>query len=370
MIRVLHYVGAMNFGGTETLLMEIYRHIDREKIQFDFMVHNKEEAVFDAEIKQLGGKIFKFEKRISQNPLYYYRQFNVFFRDNPQYRIIHAHQNALSGYVLAAARENGVTVKIAHSHVMNPQYSFFQKFVRKIGLSLIKKNADYVFGCSEGALFYLSGEKKDNQKYFVVRNAIDIEKFKFNLEKRQEIRKKLGISERDKVIGNVANLNPVKNHKFLLDILEEYTKQNQSVKLVIIGEGMLRSDLEAEIAKRNLANHVLLLGTKGNVHDYLSCFDCFLFPSLYEGLGIVLVEAQANGLPCVASTNVPKEADCGNEQVKYLDLKCDIKTWMNVINNGMRNYNQEQIYSNMTEKGYNIKELAEWLESFYEKVAK
>lgn len=364
MIRVLHYVGAMNYGGVETLLINLYRNIDRTKVQFDFLVHNHSKAAFDDEIISLGGHIHKLTCTISQNPIKYLKELNDFFTQYKEYVIVHAHQNGLSGYILQIAKKHNVPVLIAHSHVVNPQYTLFQKVSRIIGLKLVRTNSDYILGCSSGAVEYLSGVVSDSVKNIVMKNAINIKNFEFNKFSRKIFRNQLGANDDTLVIGNVARFFDEKNHKYLIDLFNKFLHINPNSLLILIGDGELRKQIHMDVIERGIEDKVFFLGLRNNVNEIINAMDVFVMPSLFEGLGIVLIEAQANGLPCVASDTIPKDADIKSNLIRFVKLGND-NDWVNAIISAKRKFNLEDIRRNAIKAGYEIKDVAQWLQNFY-----
>lgn len=367
-VRILHIVGAMNRGGAETLLMELYRHIDRTKVQFDFLIYNYSDkpGAYDEEIKRLGGKIYLAKRRFYRGPIAYCRELKHFFRSHPEYHIVHAHQYATSGYMLAMAKASGVPVTIAHSHIAFPITTFLRRCADKVGKLLLKRNADYFLGCSDDALIALAGVKSDNKKYFLMKNAIDSKKFTFSNTQREVWRKEIGADDKTFIIGNVARFTYQKNHEQILRVFAEVTKDMENSLLVLIGTGSREEEMRSLAEELNIQNQVLFLGSKGNVHEIINAFDLFLMPSRYEGLGIVLIEAQANGLPCVMTRKfIPDEADIGAGLVSRVDLDASPEEWAKVCMNARGRIASEVAEKSIIKSGYEISEVASWLQEFY-----
>ena len=368
-IRVLHMSGTMNMGGAETLIMELYRHIDRDKIQFDFMIYNysHEQGAYDDEILNLGGHIYNMNGRFSKNPIYYLIELKRFFDNHKEYRIVHAHQFAISGYVLAMAKlSNPGIFTIAHSHIAYPQTDFLRNIADIIGKKLLVYNADTVFGCSNDALIALTGKEEDGIKYRIVRNAIDIKKFIYNEKKRDIWRKILGVKEDTFVVGNVARFTNQKNHEFIVSIFSSIKRTNKNSKLVLIGTGSKIPEIQRLVKELNLEEDVILLGVRPDVNEIINAFDVFLMPSRYEGLGIVLIEAQANGLPCIISKDViPEEVDTRGGMIKRVSLNELPDQWASeCISAGKRKataFAQQAVKS----AGYDINKVALDLQNFY-----
>lgn len=365
LIRVLHVVGAMNRGGAEVLLMELYKNIDRNKVQFDFMVHTQDDSLFDKEILSLGGKIFKLENRFIKKPFSYLCELYLFFKNHSEYDCIHSHLNGMSGYILWMAKKASIEIRISHSHIAAPKNDILRHIVKWFGKKLIGKNSNLMLGCSSDAIFYLSGLAPDNQKRILMKNAIDIKNFKFNEEKRSLLRKSLGISHDAFVIGNVARFEDQKNHLFLIDVFKDILKVKANSVLVLIGTGSLFPKIQKKVQELNIEANVKFLGVRNDVPSLLNAIDVFFMPSLYEGLGIVLIEAQANGLPCVASDTIPKEADINAGLMNFLSLDSDKNLWRDTILNVNRNNYTKEPQLAAKDVGYDIKQVSEWLQNFY-----
>lgn len=364
-IRVLHVVGAMNRGGVEVLLMDLYKNIDHNKVQFDFMVHTQDDSLFDEEILSLGGRIFKLKNRFVKNPFNYLRELYVFFRRHSEYNIIHSHMNSMSGYILWMAKMANVKKRISHSHIARPKSNILRLFVWSIGKKLISSNANLMLGCSSDAIFDLSGLAVDNHNRIVMKNAIAIKNFKFNEEKRIFFRKSFGISLETLVVGNVARFEDQKNHLFMIDSFNKILKLRKNTVLLLIGSGSLLPLIQKKVKELNIEENVKFLGVRKDVSHILNAMDVFFMPSLYEGLGIVLIEAQANGLPCVASDTIPAEADIKAGLMNFVGLREDENIWRDTILKVNRNNCTKEPQLAAIEAGYDIKQVSDWLQNFY-----
>ena len=353
--RVLHVVPNMNVGGLETFIMNVYRNIDRDKIQFDFLEHYLEPSFYDEEIERLGGKIYHFSLRNDNNIFKYIIELNKFFKEHKEYKIVHCHMESIGTILFLIAKFNGVKIRIGHAHTTSTNNNL-KGFVKKIISKPFKYTTTINFACSLDAGRYLF----KNKKYEIIPNAIDIDKFRFDKNSRTHLRKELGL-EGYQVIGHVGRMDKGKNQLFLIDIFNEYLKINSKSKLVLVGDGELREKITAKIKELNIEDNVLLLGVRKDVNKLYSAFDIFVFPSLFEGLGIVLIEAQVNGLTCLASDNIPKITKISNK-IKYLSLE-DKSSWINEIRkNKKRNH---QVKYNKLIDNYDIKILAKKLEKIY-----
>lgn len=359
-IRILHVFGGMDRGGAETMVMNLYRKIDRSKVQFDFIVHTDEECSYDDEIKSLGGKIFRLPRYQGLNHLKYIKLWKQIFEKNPEYKIIHGHVRSTASIYLKIAKKYGL-VTIAHSHSTASRGNVLEKKIKDIMQISIKYYADYMFACSEAAGKWLFGKDvtlKANYKYF--NNAICIEKYRFDNFTRAQMRAELGIQDKF-VIGHVGSFTHPKNHTFLIRIFNEIQKYNNEAFLLMVGEGQLKSKIENEIKFLKLQDKVIFTGNIQNVNDYLNIMDVLVFPSIYEGLPVSIIEAQANGLPCVISDTITKEVKITN-LVEFISIKKEPLEWVNLINTLKRD--DTDYINGMIKSDYNIKNLAKWYENF------
>ena len=300
MIRVLHVIGSMNQGGAENFLINVYRNLDRTEIQFDFLVNR--EGFFDNEIKKMGGKIFYISALQKVGQIAYVKNLDNFFEEHKEYKIIHSHINKVSGLILERAKRAQIPVRIAHSHNSKFGKNWLIRIYKTYLGKKILKNATHFFACSEKAAKWLFKEKSKDA--IIIRNAIETEKFKYSKEKRKKIRNELAIDDNCMVIGNIARFSEQKNHSFLIDIFFEYQKINPKTCLILVGEGSLKKKIQDKVNNLKLDDKVKFLGIRTDTDYLYSAFDYFLLPSLYEGLPVVLVEAQTSGLKCLTSDKV------------------------------------------------------------------
>ena len=323
-VIVAQIMGKWIGGGVESVIMNYYRHLDHTKVQFDFICDEDSTRIPYDEIKKLGGRVFLVPKY--QKLPQYLKALEGLFRKN-QYRIVHSNVNTLSVFPLYAAKKAGVPVRISHSHSTSNAREWKRNIIKNILRPFSKKYATDYFTCSELAGRYLFGDKSyDQGKVKIIHNAIDLDKFKFDPEARKKLRKELDIKEKTVVIGHVGRFVKQKNHDFLIDVFNEYHAKNPDSKLLLIGTGPLEEKIKAKVEKLNLSDSVLFLGQRDDTNKLYSVMDVFCLPSLYEGLGMVLIEAQMNGLPCLASNEVPREAKI-TENIDFIifDIKKFIK---------------------------------------------
>lgn len=305
MIRVLHVIGAMDRGGAETMIMNFYRKINRNEIHFDFLVHEKRECDYDNEIKELGGQIFSVPRYKIYNYFQYKKEIENFFSKHHDYDIVHGHIHSCINIYLTEAKKYGIRT-IAHSHSANYGISLNTLYAKLISLKVIKI-ADYFFACSRKAGIDRYGLKiSKSNKFSVINNGIDTEKFIFNQNKRKEIRKYYNI-ENKIVFGHVGRFTYAKNHEFLIKIFEKIHIQEKNSVLILVGRGELENKIRSLVHKLNLDDSVIFAGVQNNIGEILNAFDCFIFPSHFEGLGIAMIEAQASDLPCLVTETLPQE---------------------------------------------------------------
>lgn len=365
-IRILHVVTTMDYGGVETLLMEIYRNIDRNKIQFDFLCHNSSEGKYVEEIKTLGGYIYETKSILRSGGVKKYKRSLIsFFKQHPEYQIIHCHKNVQNGIILKAAADAEIPVRISHSHIANRNYNCFAEYYYRYSMREIKRETTDYFACSLDAAKHLYQDESIVDKTLIIKNSIDIEKFKFSNQSRNIIRDNLN-AKNDFIIVHVGRFMEQKNHNYIIDIFSEIVKKRNNSRLWLIGDGVLQPQIQERVLSLGISEKVEFIGSVNNVHDYLSASDVFLFPSLFEGLGIVLIEAQANGLPCVISKDViPEEVDVGANLITRLSLNQSKKEWASACLNFTRRVDSEIAQQAVRDAGYDIKETAHKLQNFY-----
>ncbi len=363
-IRVLQVVTCMNRNGYENRIMDIYRNIDRNKIQFDFLTHRLERGQFDDEIESLGGKIYRFPPLKPQRIFQYYRSLCEFFNQN-KYLIVHAHLNAYCTWVLNAAKKHGVPIRVAHSRNSGMDHDW--KAIFKFGSKLfVNIPTTHKFACSRQAGEWLFGKKGIQEpNYFrVIPNGFDLSKFRYSVEKREEIRKQLDIGVDETAIVHVGRLTYQKNHTFLLDVFREILKRKPNSKLVLIGDGELKSEIEAKIQEIGIQHSVVLLGSIPNVGDYLSAMDAMIFPSVYEGFGTVVLETQCNGLPTLSSDVLPQETKV-TECEDFMSLKHSAEEWAERILQMIQATPRRDRMQEVKDAGYDINDSYKMLFDFY-----
>ena len=367
MIRVLQLGMVCSIGGIQTFLMNYYRNIDRSKIQFDFVNIYDEDFLFKNEIENYGGKIYDVSSYY-RHPFKYIKEVEKIINDN-NYEIIHCNMNSAAMFwPLIVAKKSKAKVIISHAHNSSSDKGPIKAIMHNTNKHFIPAFANNYFACSNMAgKWFFNSKIREGEKYHVINNAVDLENFKYNEEIRNKIRKELNIGEDELVIGHVGRYSKQKNHDFLIDIFNKVYEKNEKSKLVLIGEGSLMGEIKEKINRLDLTKNVIILGNKDNVNEYMQGFDAFLLPSLYEGLPVVGVEAQASGLACYFSNTITDELNL-LETSKFISLNTSPSEWANVILETYSNVDRSRGYEDITKMGYNIKVEAKKLEKMYEEL--
>lgn len=359
-LRVLHVVGKMDTGGMETLIMNWYRNLDKSKIQFDFLTHHKEKGFYDDEIEANGGVVYRLSISNDKNYKKYKLDLDIFFSKHKEYKIVHGHHAAFGRFYLHAAKMNGIPIRIAHSH--NSSYTkTIRGFLVHISSRYFGKYATDYFACSIVAGNYMYGSKA---KFTVINNGIDTDKYVFSKEQREKIRTELNLNDAYTLV-HVGRFFEQKNHKFLMDIFAKYKVLNPEAKLLLIGVGPLQNKIREKVKAFGLEESVLFLNQQPNVQDYLSAADLFVFPSLYEGLPLTLVEAQSSGLPVVCSDTITDET-CLTEHYSQMSLKKSPELWAEKIREvSLIIHSRTNSNLLVRSKGFDCKDVIRMLENKY-----
>ena len=367
MLRVLHSVSNMARAGIETMLMNYYREMDRSRIQFDFLANKPAPGEYDEEIRSMGGRVFVSP---GLNPLHFpqYKRFVAdLLRNNPDIEIVHAHNEAMGYYALQSAKDAGIRVRIAHAH--NTQIIRDYKYpLKMICKQLLPGAATDYWSCGRDAGIYYYGEKRWNESGFILRNAIDVPRFAFRQEDRARLRK-LHDLENCFVIGHVGRFNVQKNHTRLLDIFAAFIRNVPDARLALIGIGELEQSVKEKAQTMGIQDKVLFLGQMANVNEWYQAMDCFVLPSLFEGLPVVGIEAQAAGLPCIFSDRVTDEVLLSS-QARRVPLEADDQEWAREILTARQSVTDRNQGADVVRKaGYDIHAEAKKLQEIYLKMA-
>lgn len=318
-------------NGVSSYALNYYKKLDPQKIHMDFLVMKESENDCFSSFLENDTQIFELIKGNDSFVKYLKRIDDFFYKNASNYDIVHCHVYNSGAFILHVAKKYGVKNRILHSHATVSSDKVINRIINSFLIPIARKNATHYFACSDLAGKFLF----KNSKFTVINNAINIEQYKFNLSERKRIRKELNI-ENDFVIGNIGRLCKQKNQLFLFKVFLELNKDNINSKLLIIGNGVLEKKLKEFVIKNNMCEKVLFLGARNDVEKMYNAMDVFCLPSLYEGLPVVGVEAQCNGLPCVFSDSITKEVRI-NDNVIFIDLKDEISNWKNaILKNKMR----------------------------------
>lgn len=361
MQRVLHVIGKMDRAGAETILMNIYRNVNRDKLQFDFLVFSEEEGDYDKEIESMGGRIYRSVPFKGYNYFEFTRGINKFFREHP-YKIVHGHIGSSAPIYLKIAKKNGAYA-IAHSHATNSN-QWRENLIFQVLSYRVRYIADYFFACSRQAGIDRFGIKVvKSDQFTVLNNGIDSEKYRYTEERHTNLKKKFNMDNK-LIIGHVGRFVPVKNHRFVVEVFEKIHEKEKESVLVLAGRGEEEANIKELVAEKGLEKKVLFLGVRNDIADIMNLFDVFLFPSFYEGLGIVGIEAQAAGLPCFFSENIPQEAIM-TENVWRYSLDAGAEKWAKSIVDVVQCYERKDTKKYIEQKKFDIKGITAELEKFY-----
>lgn len=357
---ILHSLARMNRGGAETLIMNIFRHIDKGRYNFHFLL-NSDECDYADEIRKLGGKIYSIPGR-SQGVLRYCNALDTFFSSHRgEFQAVHMHTSSLSSLeLLYYAKKYGIKKRIIHSH-NTAQTGIIHNILHYVQKPVLRYLATNYLSCSKVASDWLYRGTGVLSKSVVINNGIDLKQFEYNINSREEIRQFYNISDNTVVLGHVGRFDVVKNHSFLLDIFNEFHKINSDSVLICVGVGSLLEKCKKKAQELGIGDNVIFTGLQTEIFKYLSAFDFFIFPSLYEGLPVALVEAQASGLPTVVSDKVSPEAKLSNS-LSFFPLEKSASDWARYIyttNFTDRFSSLKQIEVN----GYNIEKTVQYLEN-------
>lgn len=361
-VRVVHCMAGLSHGGYESLVMNLYRCIDREKLQFDFI--SSFPGVYEEEIRALGGKIHRIPFITQKGPFVYTRELDRVLREHPEYTIVHSHMDKFSGLVMARAKKAGVPVRIAHSHNTQNEGGLAFQLVKDHYGRMVLPNATHLFACSEAAAQWMFGSKACDAH--ILKNGVDPEKFSQTLSQRSAARAELELREDALVFGHVGRFTEQKNHRYLLDIFAAIHAMQPGAVLLLIGTGPLLEEMQKKAADLGLGDAVRFLGAREDIPRLLAAMDGFLFPSLHEGLPVTLVEAQASGLPVVASKAITPEV-CVTDLVKQLDLADSPEVWAKAAVSfaGSVRSCRSCPLEELRLAGYDIHDTAKKLEDFY-----
>ena len=380
-IRVLHVLGTTQLGGAESRIMDLYRHIDRDRVQFDFLVHTDRAGYFDEEILRMGGRIFRIPRFRMYNYVSYRKAVKDFFKEHHEFRMVQGHITSTAGIYLPIAKKSGVPVTIAHARSAGVDQGAKGALTRLLRRNLSRRT-DMMFTCSGIAGISVFGEKAVREKRTVfIPNAIDCSAFDYNEEKRQKMREELQITDQY-VIGHVGRFHYAKNHEYLLEVFaalvkagnkapdpaaqeDEKKSENQAdYVLLLLGEGERMESVREQAKSLQILDKVIFAGNQRNVCDYYQAMDYFVYPSRFEGLPGTVVEAQVSGLRCLISDSICEEVAV-TELVHKMSIGQDPARWAEYILETKR-YERRTHRREMARAGFDVKDQAETMMRFYE----
>ena len=361
-IRVLNLFTIMDRGGAETMVMNYYRKIDRSKVQFDFLVHRQQRGAYEDEIEALGGRIYRMSPIYPQNFRKYKKELRAFFQEHPEYRIIHAHMSELGYFAFREAARQGVPVRICHAH--NAPHGFDLKMiVRTYFKKRMMPYVTHLFMCGIESGRWLFGEENES-RFIMLNNAIDAAAYSYDPRRRQAVRQDLGLTG-ELVVGHVGRFNKQKNHPFLIELCAALLKREPNAVLLLVGGGEDQPRIEQKVRDLGIAERVRFLGVRSDVADLMQAMDVFAFPSLFEGLPVTMVEAQAAGLPCLISDGIPQECILTQGLVEIVPLAAGPEAWAERVLE-KRNFPRTDRRAEIAAHGFDITTEAIKLQEFYQ----
>ncbi|SFB30016.1 Glycosyltransferase involved in cell wall bisynthesis [Cohnella sp. OV330] len=360
-VRVLHAVVNMNRGGAETLIMNLYRNIDRDRVQFDFLTSKP--GVFDEEIADMGGIVHRISHITDNGHRSYSRELRGFFENHRHYRTVHSHMDKMSGLVLFAAKKAGIPIRIAHSHNTMSEGGYAARLYKWYVGNRIASSATVRMACSTAAAAWLFPNKAGDT--LILKNGIESGRFAFQEEVREQVRAELEISAQTFAVGHVGRFLHQKNHAYLIDRFAELLTRHEDSVLVLAGDGPLRSQIEQKVRDYGIQSKIRFLGVRSDVDRLMQGFDVFVFPSFHEGLPVTLVEAQGAGLPCVISDSITNEVDMGLGLIHSFPLDSKEKCQSKLLDIARQRSSRSIPPDALIRKGYDIAQTARWAEQFY-----
>lgn len=368
MDRILIFGMTENPGGVESFLVNYYHHIDRSRLQFDFLCNSHNPIAYEEDVKKLGARCFHITAR-SENYLKYKKELDAIFEEHAkEWNAMWVNVCSLANIdYLKVAKKYGIKKRIIHSHNSQNMDSTLRGIMHRWNRCFLDKYATDFWACSEDAAKWFF-DKRKLKKAVIIHNAIDVDRMKFDNEKRKKIREQFQWSQKT-VIGNVGRLHFQKNQLFLIEIFEKYHKKNKESVLVLVGAGEDEQLLKDKVKKLELDKSVFFVGLQKDIQAWLSCFDLFLFPSRFEGLSIAALEAQANGVPILASEKVIPEEVKMNDNFAFLSLNENQSAWCSMIDKMLFRGREDfdAVKENFIKKGYEIATEAQKLEKLLEK---
>lgn len=352
-------IGCFEMGGSQSMVMNLFRNIDRNQIMFDFIVDHPERDYYENEARSLGAKIYVMPSFKGTNLGEIRTKWNDFFCNHPEYKILHSHVRSYASIYLPIAKRHGVKT-IIHSHSTS-NGSGILSAVKRILQYPLRYQADYLMACSNEAGQWLYGRRVcERSNYVFLPNAIDMDKYRFSAETAKKYRAELGL-EGNFVLGHVGRFHEAKNHIFLLNMFAKVVEKRHDARLLLVGDGELRGAIEHKIKALGIEDRVILTGNRSDVPQLMQAMDVFVFPSAWEGLPVTVVEAQAAGLPCLISDTITPDVDLSILVKRFPIDNCD--TWVETVLN--MDCKRLDVISEIKQAGFDVKDTANRLTEFY-----
>ena len=362
MIRVLHMIGTLGIGGSQAFVMNMYRAINREEMQFDFIIDHPHLNYYIPEIEKMGGRVYQLPLFNGKNFFHVRKAWKKFFETHPEYKILHSHVRSYASIYLPIAREHGVKT-IIHSHATSNGKGFYAA-VKAVLQFPLRFQADCYMACSHAAGEWLFGKRIcRSNKFKLIKNAINTEEFVFEEKKRTEICKEFGI-DKQFVVGFLARVSEAKNPMFALDVIKHLSGIKPDSVMLFVGDGEMLSEVKKRAKELGLESRVIFTGARTDTGKLLSAMDCYILPSLWEGLGISLIEAQVSGIQCICSEAIQDEAII-TENVHRLSLASGARCWADYIADLDNTNRRSDCAKNAIEAGFDVRSNAEYMQNLY-----
>lgn len=361
-INVLHVFGRLDSGGAESRTMDIYRNINKRIVNFGFIIHTLDECFYSREVKTLGGTVSSVPRFKIYNVIQYYKAWNKFFKNNKDIAIIHGHLTTTAFIYFRLAKKHGIKVRIAHA-----RNSKKESLIKTILSKFSRFYATHFLAVSKLASISEFGKRITEKQVKIFPNAINVNEYIFNKKWRQTTRESLGFNESANVYIHIGRFHKQKNHLYLIEVFEKINKKNNNSKLILVGKGDKQDLVKKEVFKRNLQTSVLFLGVRDDIPNLLSAADCLLFPSLYEGLPGVVLEAQAAGLPCLISNKITQEVKI-TELVSFLSIDDSKEQWVDLAMKSVDSFERKNTKQDFIKAKFDIQAVAKLYENYYQTV--
>ncbi|UOQ48471.1 glycosyltransferase [Gracilibacillus caseinilyticus] len=360
-LRILHVVDQLDRGETATMILNVYRNIDRNKVQFDFLTMM--EGEFDEEVRRLGGHLYRISSLNEVGWKEYQKSLRQFFKGHRFYIVMHCHLDQLNTFPLIEAKRVGIPVRIAHSHNTGAEENSQQKWLYSLSGTLVTVFATDYFACSIEAAKWLFKHKAKQTS--IIHNALDLDQISISASVRKQVREALKVKQHDFVIGHAGALSQQKNHAFLLDLFVGFRRRIPQTKLILIGDGSLKGAITERIKQYRLQDFVEVIDWKGNADKWIHAFDVVVYPSLHDGFPTSLVKTQYAGIPILASDRISEEIDLGNELIEFIPLH-DKARWLESIHAIYeKQYRKPTDITILKKKGLDIQTVARQTEETY-----